>query len=447
MFKKDIHYTERLEIEIIGSCLLESSAFPRVFNLLEPDNFYFESNKNIFGWIKEMFVNNLPVNILSVGDFIIRKKGIDHILEENTFFHLTRLTKGITETAHLEYYSIILKEMWVTREIIKLTSSGTQTQDVAKEIRLLQDKLSSLTNLSYKSDWSDMSELMVGLYKHQDEMTATGGKGVLTGFDYIDRVYGGFFPGQMIVIGARPSVGKSAFAGQMAVNMAKMGTSVGFVSLEMNNNEIAARFAALDTGLPFGKIFRSLFEDEYERDRFYEKVNNSASSLPIYVSDKTDLDVTAIKAKAWKLKHEHGLGCLIIDYLQLVEGDSNANRNRENEVAKMSRGFKIMAKELNIPTIILCQLSREVSKRSYENRHPQLSDFRESGAIEQDADVAMFLHSDFKSGYQVDDKGNSTEGKADLVGRKWRNGAANFILSLEFNGPLMSFHEPSKIPF
>lgn len=230
----------------------------------------------------------------------------------------------------------------------------------------------------------------------------------------------------------------------MALNMATKGTSVGFVSLEMNNNEIAARFASLDTSIPFGEIFRSLFRDENQRDQFYQKINKSSSTLPIFVSDKTDLNVTEIKAKAWKLKHEHGLGCLVIDYLQLVQGDSSANRNRENEVAKMSRGFKIIAKELNVPLIVLCQLSREVSKRTYEHRHPQLSDFRESGAIEQDADVAMFLHSDHKSGYEEDAEGQTTEGQADLVIRKWRNGESNRVIKLSFNGPTMSFEERYK---
>lgn len=314
MYKKDIHYSEKLETEILGSCLLEQSGFSRIFNLIKPEAFYFDKNKNLITWIKEMFENNLPLDMIAVADYIIRKKGISEISGNNIYYYLTHMTKDVTSTANMEYYSVILNEMWVNRQMIAITNSGLQSEDTVKEIRFLQDRLSDLTNFSYKSDWSDMSQLMVGLYKHQDEMGRTQGKGVLTGFHTIDDIYGGFFPGQMIVIGARPSVGKSAFAGQMALNMATKGTSVGFVSLEMNNNEIAARFASLDTSIPFGEIFRSLFRDENQRDQFYQKINKSSSTLPIFVSDKTDLNVTEIKAKAWKLKHEHGLGCLVIDY-------------------------------------------------------------------------------------------------------------------------------------
>ena len=442
MFKKHIHYSTELETEILGACLLETSAFSRVFSILDPHTFYSEDHKNIYSFMIEMFQRNMPLTLLSVFDFITREKRIEVISRNNTAYYLTHLTKNITSTANIEYYAIILKKMWIERELIILTSSGVKGENSRKEIYELQTRLTELSSINFSSDWKEMDELMIELYRHQDEMEKTKGMGLLTGFPTIDRLYGGFFKGQMIVIGARPSTGKSAFAGQMAMNMAKKGNRVGFISLEMNNTEIAGRFAAIDSNIPFTEIYRNLYRDENDKDRFYDIVNRSTATLPISVSDKTDVNIPEIKAKAYKLKHQKGrLDCLMIDYLQLVDGDSQSNRNRENEVAKISRGCKIIAKELEVPLIILCQLNREVDKRKGKDRYPQLSDFRESGAIEQDADVAMFLHSDFKSGQIEDEYNNSTEGQADIVIRKWRNGIPNLIIPLDFDGPKMKFTE------
>lgn len=441
MFKKNIHYSLDLETEILGACLLEQTAFSRVFGLIEPVTFYSEHHEMVYGLMVEMFENNMPISLLSVNDFIQRVKRIPQIGDANTAAFLTGLTIKVTETAQIEYFSVIIKQMWVDREIIILTNSGVKGEDTRQEMFNLQNKLTELSGNNYSGDWKDMSELMTELYKHQDEMQKSKGMGLATGIPTIDRLYGGLFGGQTIVIGARPSVGKSALAGQLAMNIAAKGNKVGIISMEMKNNEIAARLAAIDTNMTFNEIYRGLYADENQRENFYTRVNNTTSSLPIFVSDKTDLNVPAIRAKAYKLLHKKGLSCLMVDYLQLVDGESQSNRNRENEVAKISRGLKIIAKDLNIPVIILCQLNREVDKRKGSERFPQLSDFRESGAIEQDADVAMFLHSDYMSGKAEDENGNSTEGVRQLVIRKWRNGVPNIIIDLEFDGPKMSMKE------
>lgn len=445
MFKQHVHYSLELETEILGACLLETSAFSRIYGMLEPKNFYSDEHQKIYSFLVEMFDNNLPISLLSVFDYIVRRKRIDVFSGSNTAYYLTGLTVKITSTANIEYFAYVIKQMWIDREIITLTHSGVKSENTRSEIYQLQTKLTELSGVNFTSDWQDMDELMIGLVKHQDEMSQSKGKGLLTGFNTIDKLYGGFFKGQMIVIGARPSVGKSALAGQMAMNMARSGAQVGFISLEMNNNEIAARFAALDTNMSFTEIFRGLYQDENQKDYFYKQISKT-SNLPISVSDKTEVNISEIKAKSYKLKHKKGrLDCVILDYLQLVDGDNQSNRNRENEVAKISRGCKIIAKELEVPLIILCQLNREVEKRKGKERYPQLSDFRESGAIEQDADVAMFLHSDFKSGHLEDENGNTTEGQADIVIRKWRNGIPNLIIPLDFDGPKMKFIERSTV--
>lgn len=447
MFKENIHYSLDLENAIIGACLLENTALSRVFDMLKEETFYATENQKIYGALIEMFTENIPIDICTVSDHLTRKKGVKDFFGSNVPFTLLKKTVSVTSTANIEYHAICIKQMWLDREVMALTMGGSLDGDGLDKLTALKEKINELSLTSISGDWQDMTELMVDLYKHQETMEITKGMGVPTGFKTIDKMYGGFHDGQMIVLAARPSIGKSAMGGQMAFNMARLGYKVGIVSLEMKNNEIAARLGSLDSDVDFAAIFRGLYADQNDRDKFYKKVNNSTSKLPIYVTDNTDVNVTDIKIKAYKLKQKHGMDCLIVDYLQLVGSDGNQNRNRENEVAKISRGFKIIAKELNVPLLVLAQLNREVDKRKGKDRFPQLSDLRESGAIEQDADAVMFLHSDFKSGLTEDENGNSTDGKAHLVIRKWRNGESNIIVDLDFDGPKMRFTEATLTSF
>lgn len=442
MLVKGTHYNTEIEEAILGICLLEKTAFARIYNVLKAEVFYSDPHKVVFEILKEMFDKSIAIDLLTVWDYMQRVKGIAEINQQNTAYFLSRLTNSVVSSANMERHSLILQEMWCERELINLTHAGTNS-DISRQTRVkeIQDKLFNLQTTSVSDGWKQMDEMIVGLYKHQDKMTETKGMGLLTGFKTIDRVYGGFHNGQMIVIGARPSMGKSALAGQIAMNIAAKNKKVGIISLEMSNNEIMARMASIDTDIDFNTIYRALFIDEYQRDQFYQKLNNSTVNLPIWVSEKTDVNISAIKAQAMKLKYKSGIDCLIIDYLQLIGGETSKNKNRENVVAEISRGFKILCKELDIPGIILCQLNREVEKRKGMDRFPKLSDLRESGAIEQDADCVLFLHRDFMSGIPTNENGQSTENEAHLVIRKWRNGEANLILDLEFNGPKMKFKE------
>lgn len=448
-FKNGVNYSIELERAILGICVLLKHGFGRVYSLIEKDCFYSTANQIVFENLAEMYKNGLPIDIFTVSDYIRRVKGIETLEGYNPCYYITRLTNDVVNDTHLEYHCFIVKTMWMEREIVRLTHGGMGKLDgtINQQVKTIQDKLYSLQIKAADHDWTDMTQLMVDLYQHQEEMKKTGGVGVVTGISVIDRENGGFQNGQLIVLGARPSVGKSAFAGGIAVEMAKKNKTVGFVSLEMSNTEIAARLAAYDTDTDFNVIYRGLYKDMNDAHRLYERIANSTSTLPIYVSDKTKVSVPEIRAKADKLKSIHGLDCLFIDYLQLVNSVGGSyTKNRENEIAEMSRGCKIMAKELNIPVVLLCQLNREVTKRTGDDRYPKLSDLRESGAIEQDADVVMFLHSDFMSGIETDEHGNSTQNQSDLVIRKWRNGRSNFIVNLEFDRPKMKFSERNALP-
>tara|TARA_R110000868_G_scaffold177772_2_gene416810 strand:+ start:1439 stop:2848 length:1410 start_codon:yes stop_codon:yes gene_type:complete len=449
-FKKDINYSTSIERATLGICMLETGIFGRIYGIVEKDCFYHSGHQVVFETMVGMFQNGMNIDLLTVVDQIIRVKGISELEGYNTAYFVTRLTNDVVSSAHLEYHCHILKSMWMEREIMNLTSGGMGKLDgnVSQQVKAIQDKLFSLQNKAAEHDWKDMTHLMVDLYRHQEEMKISGGIGVATGLKSLDKENGGFQNGQLVVIGARPSMGKSALVGGMAIEMGKRKSTIGIVSLEMSNTEIAARLAAYDTDTDFNVVYRGLYQDMNDTHRLYQKISSSTSTLPIYVSDKTRVNIPEIRAKAEKLKSLHGLDCLMIDYLQLVSAIGGSySKNRENEIAEMSRGCKIMAKELNIPVILLCQLNREVTKRKGQERYPQLSDLRESGAIEQDADVVMFLHRDFMSGYEMDENGNSTERQADLVVRKWRNGRSNFIIPLDFDPPKMKFTERNTTGF
>lgn len=439
-FKPIAHYNIEIEKAILGACLIEKQAIGRVYSILQPENFYNSFHQTVYQTMLEMYTTGHPIDLLTVTDNIVRQQGKEKFGVQYVDHFVMRLTNFVVSSTNIEYHSFIIKTLWMEREIIKLTTGGANLEgDARKKISDLQDRLRTMQEQAQSHDWQDMTSLMVSMYQHQDEMRKTGGIGLKTGIKEIDRVNGGFHNGQLIVIGARPSVGKSAFVGSIALAMAENKQTVGIVSLEMSNTEIAARLAAIDTDTDFQVLYRGLYQDEAQTLSVYKRIASNTSSLPIYITDKTNVSITEIRAKADKLKAAHGLSCLVIDYLQLIDTPETYSRTRENEISKISRYCKVMAKEMNIPVILLVQLNRDITKRTYEHRLPVLSDIRESGSIEQDADVVLFLHRDWMSGFQQDPDGNSTECQADLVVRKWRNGSNNFVIAMDFDGPKMLF--------
>lgn len=435
LYRKGVHYSPELERAIVGICIIEPTAISRVYSFLKPDMFYLDMYRDMFDTLHHMYLNSIPIDSWTLLDQLTRIKGRPDMRNE-----IIQTMHSVVSSAHLEYHSFIVKNMWLEREIIKLTTAGTEPDhDTRKKITGIQDRLQELQQTSQQNDWADMSELMVKLYQHQDKMRETKGMGLACGVWDLDHQNGGFHPGQSIIIAARPSVGKSAFAGGIALHMARNGHKVGIISLEMSNEEIAARLAAIDTHTDFNVLFRGLYRDQQQTEAVYRKIADSTSMLPIFVSDKTSVDIVNIKAKAYKLRNTHGIDCLMIDYLQLIDVPNHKNRTREQEVSAISRQCKILAKEMNIPVVLLCQLNRESTKRTGKDRYPRLSDLRESGSLEQDADVVMFLHRDWMVDITQDENGQSTEKQADIVVRKWRNGMNNFTIPLDFEPRRMLF--------
>lgn len=441
LFTKDIHYNQEMETAIIGQCVFEKEALSRTYGIITEDHFYFNANREVYKAMRWMYDHNMPIDARTVADILVRKRGFENFYGYSVGSYLLTCINHVTSSMHLEYYCHCIYEMWIEREIIKLTFSGPGEGNSRQKIIDLQNKLTLLSAGKSEEEWMDMASLIIELFKHREKVQ-TQGPGILTGLKSLDQTNGGFMPGDMIVIGARPSVGKSALLGLLAMNMARNGKRVGIISLEMSNAKIAGRLASLDTGVDFAVLYRGLEMDEQYQQQLYQTLASQTAKLPIYVSDKTQVSMPEIKAKAQRLIHKHGCDIIFIDYLQLVDSSGGSkNSNRENEVRQMSRGCKIMAKDLEMPVVVLAQLNREVTNRKGEDRYPKLSDLRESGAIEQDADVVAFIHRDWMSGYETKEDGSSTEREADLIIRKWRDGEPNLRIPLDFDPPKMKFSE------
>lgn len=434
-----LHYSKEFEAAVLGICLLEKSAFGRTYGLITDEMFYFDDNKLTYATLREMYDKSIPIDGLTVWNKLVEANA--QLNHGSIPAYLDSLTMHVVSSAHLEYHCHVIKKMWQKRELEILTRSGLNPdQDERKQAWDINARIQEILGSEIKQDWYSMDELMFDLFKHQEAIRSGEKEFVPSGFKLVDRMNGGFSGGQLIIIGARPSVGKSALMNKIAFTAASKKKTVGIISLEMDNTQIAARLASIDTETSFSVIYRDLFRDD-DRQYFYDRISKHTINYPIFVTDKTKVDVNEIKSKAVKLKHQKGLDLLIVDYLQLVETGTNKNYNREQEVAKISRGMKLLAMELNIPIIVLCQLNRAMTARKGKDRYPQLSDLRESGAIEQDADIVMMLHRDWMAGMEVHpDTGNSTEFDADLLGVKWRNGAT-FHLELQFEPQLMKFSE------
>jgi replicative DNA helicase len=445
---EDLQHSRSLEQAIIGACLLERTAYGRTRGILAPENFYFEDHRKIYAVLSEMYELGQPLDILTATVFL-NQKGVV-LTAGGTAWYLVACTRDVCSSAHLEFHCLLVADMWRMRELEKITMSGINPLgDIRAQITEITEKVQALQGKAIKREWVNAEELMQELVEHQSQVKQNGGNFITTGFKKIDQINGGFSGNQFVIVGARPSVGKTALLAKISREVARSGVGVGIISLETDNVRIAARMAAQDTGVSFQTIYRNLFRDEDEQRRWFKKVSNTAK-LPIYVSDKTKVDINEIRAKAAKLAklfERAGIANWVIalDYLQLVETSSNKTYNREQEISKISRGCKLLASEFNKVVIGLSQLSRESSKRTGRDRYPKLSDLRESGSLEQDADIVLMLHRDWASDITINEAGGSTEREADLIGVKWRDGSP-FKIKLDYDAETMTFSEVFNQP-
>lgn len=437
MLRENIHYSLELEKTVLGACMLEQNAFGRLYKLIGGEMFYLPDHRVVFEAIGDLWASNEPTDIISVY-LKLGSKGIQTLNNYSAAYYVTSLIQHVTSTASLEYHSAILREMYINREMLILTNSGLGKMDGTEAIDSISQKLQKLKEKVVIDDFVGIDELVVNLYKHMDEVKDKDLSGITTGFTRLDSLTGGFQNGGMYIVGARPSVGKSAFMGKMVYMAAQRNHKVGIISLEMTDNQIAARISSLATDIEYWRIYRSRLADEQQTELFYRKTHE-VSELPIVISDKTGVDISDIKAKVARLKKRNRIDILFIDYLQLLEtDDQDRNINREQQVSRISRGIKLLAKDYNIPIIVLAQLNR-ISETTADKK-PRLHNLRESGSLEQDADGVIFLHRDWMSGIKENENGQSTESEADIIIAKWRDGEVTEY-KIGFDGAKMKFYE------
>lgn len=442
LYTKGIHYSPGMESSVLGACIVEKTAFGRIAGILSPEVFYYDAHKKFFECLKKMWDNSMLIDYESALLFINRSLGVTEIEGKNIGWWIIECTRDVVNANHLEQHALSLRQLYVERELMRITHGGLSLEgDVSAQVSKLQQELNRLMLAKTPDDWCDMSEVLVQLSKHMDEVADKEMVGVPTGFPSLDKMTGGFRPTQLNIVAARPSVGKSAILGKMAMAAAKSGRQVGIISLEMNNVQIGGRLVSMESGVEFWRIDRGRLHDENQRNHLYSAITKMAH-LPIRISDKTQVNISDIKAKAIQLIHKDKLDILFIDYLQLMEAE-NKNGNRDQEIGKISRGLKIMAMEYGIPIIALCQLNRQSETRT--DKRPRLSDMRESGNIEQDADGVLLVHRDWMAGILQDENGHSTERQANLIIAKWRNGELGDI-PLNFDGERMWFYEDGEVP-
>ena len=382
-----------LEEAVLGALMLEKDAYSIVCDYLKPDVFYKDSHRIIYTAIQALASKQFPVDMITVTEQLKQQGELDEI---GGAYYIAQLTGKVTSSAHIDYHARILAQKYLARELIRF-STNIQNKAFDDKIDvgdLMQEAEGSLFEISQRNVKKDYTQInpVINDALRQIEIAANrpdGLSGVTSGFEMLDKITSGWQKSDLIIIAARPAMGKTAFVLSMAKNMAEADAPVALFSLEMSNVQLVNRLLVNVCEIPGEKIKKgNLTQDEWEQ--LHVKVKN-LFDRPIYVDDTASLSIFELNTKARRLVKEHGVKCIIIDYLQLMNASGMNFGSREQEVSMISRSLKQLAKELDIPIIALSQLNRGVEGRTgIEGKRPQLSDLRESGAIEQDADMVLF---------------------------------------------------------
>lgn len=420
-----------LEVTVLGAVMLERDALQQVVDILAPEDFYDGSHREVYQAIIDLYKASQPVDMRTVSVQLRKTGKLEQI--GNTIF-LAELTAKVSSSANIESHARYVAEMAMKRKLITATSTA-QTQcyeDTSDPFELLDGVQGALDAVSVRyirrpaQTAAQVHE--ASLQQHLLARGMDGLVGVPSGFTELDRLTGGWQEPDLIIIAARPSMGKSAFAGALVTNAAMIFKKpVALFSLEMSSQQFMNRMISCESEIELDKIRKGKTTD-HELAILMQKTG--LSSAPIFMDDTPALSILELRAKCRRLKAEHNIQLVVVDYLQLMTGDNSGNR--EQEIASISRGLKIIAKELRIPVIALSQLSRAVETRGGDKR-PQLSDLRESGAIEQDADTVMFLYRGEYYKISEYEDGRPTQGTMEVIIAKHRNGACDSLV-LRFLG-------------
>lgn len=431
-----------VEKAILGALMLEKGKDIVVLDILSSDSFYNEAHQKIFQAIYELSVNHQPIDYHTVIEQLKKNLQLEEVGGPG---YIVQLTTRVASASHIEYHAKIIAQKHIQRELI-LLSSEIQTQayddsiDVDDLLEFSQQAVFDVASGNIKKETVRIDTVIQEAIDQIEEASKRedGLSGVPSGFTTLDRITSGWQRSDLVILAARPSMGKTAFVLSMARNMAILhNQAVAFFSLEMSSIQLVTRLIASETELGSEKI-RSGKLKSYEWEQLEHKIKD-LSAARVFIDDTPAISLFELRSKCRKLKAKEDISVVIIDYLQLMSGPPETKGNREQEVSTISRGLKAIAKELNLPILALSQLNRSVEMRAGDKR-PQLSDLRESGAIEQDADIVMFIHRPEKMGITEDSEGNSTKGLAELIIAKHRNGAVTDV-QLRFREEFARFEE------
>lgn len=433
VFGKIPPQSKELEEAILGAVMLEKAVFDTVIEILKPECFYVEANQRIFRAMQTLAARSMPIDLLTVVEELKLQGDLELV---GGPYYVTRLTNAVVSSANVESHARIVLQKFIQRELIRISGeiigdAYEDSTDVFDLLDIAESKLFEITNNHLRKNFDSIDSVLVKTIQRIEDMRNRHEDitGVPTGFQSLDKITYGWQPTDLIILAARPSVGKTAFALNLArhaaMNSSKP-TAVAFFSLEMSSAQLVQRILSAESEIWLEKIARGKLE-EHEMKQLYKKGIDRLTKAPIFIDDSAALNIFELRAKARRLKNKHNLGLILIDYLQLMSGTNDRNSNREQEISKISRDLKGLAKELNVPIIALSQLSREVEKRKEGNKMPQLSDLRESGAIEQDADMVMFLYRPEYYDITTNEMGESNKGETNVRIAKHRNGSLETV--------------------
>ncbi len=430
-----------LEETVLGAIMLERDAFDNVVEILKPESFYKETNQKIYKAIIDLSTKEEVIDILTVSEEL-RKKG--QLEDVGGPFYITQLTRRVTSGAHAEFHARIVAQKFIQRELIRVSSeiqvrAFDQSIDVLDLLEFSEMELFQVAEGNIKKQTQKIGPLINEAIK---QIQAAGKQedglsGVPSGFTSLDRITSGWQKSDLIIIAARPSMGKTAFVLSIARNVAvDHNRGVAVFSLEMSSIQLVNRLISAESELPSQKIRNGRLEP-YEWVQLDDKIK-SLTKAPLFIDDTPAISIFELRAKCRRLLKQHdNLQLIIIDYLQLMTAGGDLKGNREQEVSIISRSLKALAKELDVPIIALSQLNRSVETRGGTKR-PQLSDLRESGAIEQDADLVCMIHRPEYYGFETDENGQSVKGIAEIIIAKHRNGAVGDV-QLKFQKEIAKF--------
>ncbi|MBK9735709.1 MAG: replicative DNA helicase [Saprospiraceae bacterium] len=433
-----------LEEAVLGAIMIDKDGFPSIIEILRKESFYVDKNQLIFSIMSDLFGKSQPIDLLTVHESLKKAAKLEEIGGIN---YLMELTNKVGSAANIEFHARIIAQKFIQRELIRVSTSiihdaFEDSKDVLELLDEAERGLYDITDQNLNTGYESLGSLAVKAMKEIELVSLKGSDmtGVTTGFSELDKITNGWQPSDLIIIAARPGMGKTAFTLSLAKNAAQAGKGIAFFSLEMANVQLVQRLISMEAEINSSKLRNGQIE-EFEFRKLHASVDK-LSQMPIFIDDTPGINIFELRAKCRRLKQNHNISMIVIDYLQLMAGAPNDKRgNREQEISSISRALKGLAKELHVPVIALSQLSRAVESRGGEKR-PQLSDLRESGAIEQDADIVSFI---YRPGYYGVGEGDmdTPNDLTEIIIAKHRNGSLGTV-NLRFVPHFVKFEDPGE---